>query len=153
MPAPRKALGLKRKLEFSNEVKEDVVNKLAAIRHRNAPRMLELSTAARKLLQEMSSVEDEMEAEALEAHEEYYAVAPHFKLTFEHVSRRDAELNYDEGPNLDVCNDYVKNVEDDAAAAVAYAHAERGPVRRLHRLHSSGRRPGGVSVVARRAGA
>ena len=121
---PRKALNLKRKLEFPDEVREDVERKLAAIRHKKAQKMLELSTAARKLLHEMSSVEDEMEAEALEAHGEYYVVAREFKLTFEHVSRREAENHDDLSPNLETCLDYVKAVEEDAAAAVAAAAAQ-----------------------------
>ena len=123
MPAPRKALNLKRKLEFSDEVREDVVHRLAAIRRKNAPKMLELSTAARKLLREMALIEDEAEMEALEAHNEYYDVAREFKLTFEPCSRREAENQDDLSPNLDTCYDYVKAVEEDAAAAVASAAA------------------------------
>ena len=125
MPAPRKALSLKKVKYGTAEEIAAMLPKLMLIKAKHAARVLQLSRSALQAMKEIAAIEAAMETEATaDVHQYYEYAVTDFKMTFEATYAQDAEDADDTAPRLDDCMDILSKIEKDAAAAIAAAAAE-----------------------------
>ena len=117
MPAPRKALSLKKVKYGTPDEIAAMQQKLSLIKARNAARILQLSRSALRSMREIAAIEAAMETEATaDVHQNYEDAVDGFKMTFEATYAEHAELADDTSPRLDDCIDILIAIEKDAAA-------------------------------------
>ena len=125
MPAPRKALSLKKVKYGTAEEIAAMLPKLMLIKAKHAARVLQLSRSALQAMKEIAAIEAAMETEATaDVHQYYEYAVTDFKMTFETTYAQDAEDADDTAPRLDDCMDILSKIEKDAAAAIAAAAVE-----------------------------